>query len=220
MSVHAIQIETIEPAPMTPKQASIVRAAATLFLDRGFGAVSMDAIAAEASASKRTVYSYYHNKQTLFADVMSMVCMQSGGQQGCPLVAENIIANEQITGVLQQTGEHVLNIISSPQTIELYRVVVAEAGRFPELGRSYYEMGPKWVMDRLAEYLRDLVAGGQANIEDPNCASRKFFGMVTFPIQMELMLGIETELSESRITEISKAAAAVFCGAYGISQKQ
>lgn len=216
MPAQAIQIELTDPPSMTPKQASIVGAAAKLFLDRGYGAVSMDAIAAEASASKRTVYSYYHNKETLFADVMSLVCADSGGRQGCPLEAEELVASLPPREVLQKTGEHVLGIISAPQAIEMYRVVVAEAGRFPELGKAYYEGGPEWMIDRLKEYLDKLVQSGDAKIDDTQCASRKFFGLVVFPIQMEMMLDVVDSLSEKQVTKITEAAVDVFCPAYCI----
>jgi len=216
VTAHAIQLELTDPKSMTPKQASIVEAAAKLFLDRGYGAVSMDAIAAEASASKRTVYSYYHNKETLFADVMSLVCVESGGRLGCPLAADELVAGTPPAQVLQKTGEHVLGIISAPQAIEMYRVVVAEAGRFPELGKAYYEAGPEWMISRLIEYLDGLVASGDAKIEDTKCASRKFFGMVVFPIQMEMMLGVVSSLSEERISKITEAAVVSFCAAYCI----
>lgn len=217
MAAGAIQIQSAEPVVMTPKQASIVQAAAKLFLERGFGAVSMDAIAAEAAVSKRTVYSYYQNKETLFADVMSLCCEQNGGQQGCPLVSEEIITNALPSEMLHQTGEHVLGIISTPQVIEMFRVVTAEAGRFPELGRTFFEFGPGWVINQLAEYLDGQVAIGAVEITDTALASRKFLGMVVFPIQMELMLGIEKNLDEKKKAELVSSAVDTFKAAYGVS---
>ena len=57
-----------------PKRDAIVAAATELFLEHGFGDVSMDAIAAKAEVSKRTVYSHFENKARLFEGIMSDVC--------------------------------------------------------------------------------------------------------------------------------------------------
>ncbi|NQW01163.1 MAG: TetR/AcrR family transcriptional regulator [Rhodospirillales bacterium] len=216
MAIGAIQINSADSAPMTPKQASIVEAAAKLFLERGFGAVSMDAIAAEAVVSKRTVYSYYQNKETLFGDVMCLCCEENGGQEGCPLMSEDLITNVLPSEMLQKSGEHVLKIITNPQVLEMFRVVMSEAGRFPDLGKTFYEFGPGWIINQMADYLDGLVAAGKIEIGDTQAAARKFFGMVTFPIQMELMLGIEQAVSEERIAEISRSAVKTFAAAYGL----
>ena len=217
MVAGAILIQPSEPVAMTPKQESIVEAAAKLFLDRGFGAVSMDAIAAEAVVSKRTVYSYYQNKETLFADVMSLCCEQIGSQDGCPLVSEELITKALPSEMLQKSGEHVLEIITTPQVREMFRVVTAEAGRFPELGQTYYDFGPGWIINSLANYLEGQVAIGSIRISDPQSAARHFFGMVTFPIHMEIMLGIVKSLDKEERAEITKSAVETFKAAYGIS---
>ncbi len=57
------------PAP-SPTRGAIVEAATALFLDAGYGAVSMDAIARRAGVSKRSVYSYFSGKEALFGAVM------------------------------------------------------------------------------------------------------------------------------------------------------
>ncbi len=218
MATPALQLDLHEEAAMTPKQVSIVEAAAKLFLERGFGSVSMDAIAAEAEVSKRTVYSYYENKESLFGDIMHMLCEQQGGRENCPLSSEDLITNELPCDILQKTGEHVLRIITSPQGIEMIRVVISESGRFPELGKSFFEMGPGWVINQLALYLDILVESGQLEAADTTVEARKFLGMVTFPLNMEMLLGLKPTLSPQEITEIAKNAVDTFAAAHGLTQ--
>ena len=67
--------------PLSPKQQAIVLAAAELFLHQGYGAVSMDAIAAKAEVSKRTVYSHFPGKDALFAAVMMGHCDSVAGNR-------------------------------------------------------------------------------------------------------------------------------------------
>ncbi len=59
---------------VSPKRDAIVVAATELFLEHGFGDVSMDTIAAKAEVSKRTVYSHFENKAQLFEGVMGDAC--------------------------------------------------------------------------------------------------------------------------------------------------
>ena len=58
----------------TAKQQSIIRAATQLFLRYGYSYTTMDAIAQKAVVTKQTVYSYYHDKDTLFVNMISELC--------------------------------------------------------------------------------------------------------------------------------------------------
>ena len=53
-------------APMNAKAVAIMQAAKALFLEHGFGAVSMDQIARQAGVSKATVYAHFTSKEKLF----------------------------------------------------------------------------------------------------------------------------------------------------------
>ena len=61
------------------KRAQIIEAATKLFMKSGYGAVSMDAIAARANVSKRTVYGHFADKATLFIAIMDGYCAGIGG---------------------------------------------------------------------------------------------------------------------------------------------
>jgi AcrR family transcriptional regulator len=52
------------------KRTAIVAAALRLFLRDGFERTSVDAIAAEAGVSKRTIYNHYGDKESLFLSVI------------------------------------------------------------------------------------------------------------------------------------------------------
>ena len=68
--------------PITPsvttrtheKQTNILHAAAEMFLERGFDAVSLDDILSRTGGSKTTLYSYYGGKEGLFAAIVRKKC--------------------------------------------------------------------------------------------------------------------------------------------------
>jgi TetR/AcrR family transcriptional regulator of autoinduction and epiphytic fitness len=50
------------------KHLAIIEAAIVEFKDNGYNASSMDAVAAHAQASKRTVYNHFPSKEALFVE--------------------------------------------------------------------------------------------------------------------------------------------------------
>src|ERR1700761_5027344 len=65
------------PAPKIPaKKQAVITAALRLFLEQGFGATSMDAIAREAGVSKATLYAHVKNKEELFAHIVTSCAAQ------------------------------------------------------------------------------------------------------------------------------------------------
>src|SRR5690606_27828391 len=121
----------------SPKRAAIIAAATDLFTRSGYGAVSMDAIAAKAGVSKRTVYSHFPGKDVLFAAVMTRHC---GVVAGDAWTMDPEIEPRQM---LIDRGRRFLRLITARESVALFRTVTAEAERFPELGRAFFETGPK-----------------------------------------------------------------------------
>jgi len=201
--------------PVSPKRMAIVAAAGKLFVGNGFGATSMDAIAAEANVSKRTVYSHFDNKEALFAGVMEEACTSQRGEEGCPLNCDADITAVPPKEMLHQVALHVLTIITAQQTTELFRVVMGESGRFPELGRTFWDNGPGWVLETVTDYLGAATAAGLLNVDDPKKAARQFFGLMVDPIKLELTLGLRGEPTAAEVETMSADAAEAFLKIYG-----
>ena len=89
----------------------------------------------------------------------------------------------------------------------MYRLIVSESPRFPELGRIYYEGGPKVGLDRMAEYLAALAATGELNIQDPRRAADLFFSMLRGDYYLRGILGVAPleALSDPQETGIDTA---------------
>ena len=186
------------------KRMQIVEAAATSFLRAGFGAISMDIIAAEANVSKRTVYSYFSTKESLFIAVMDMMCqhMAEPGESICPLGAADDgsakpgarlvgeLSSIDPQDLLTRVGRRFLGILTSPDGIALNRIIISEAHRFPELGRSFYEYGCRPLVDRLSAYFSAQADSHRLDIPDPVESAWIFLGMVRDPIHYELSVGV------------------------------
>ncbi|MGF1631571.1 MAG: TetR/AcrR family transcriptional regulator [Kiloniellaceae bacterium] len=180
--------------PLSPKRAAIIAAATALFTRSGYGDVSMDAIAAKAGVSKRTVYSHFPGKDVLFAAVMTRHCGKVSGGDVWTLDPE--VDPRQM---LVDRGRRFLRLITSPEAVALFRTVTAEAVRFPELGRAFFESGPKCWVGSFEGYLKAQDEKGRLRIPNPEMAAKFLFSLLKDPLHLRCMLGVQSEVSEAEI---------------------
>ncbi|MFQ6016809.1 MAG: TetR/AcrR family transcriptional regulator [Kiloniellaceae bacterium] len=200
------------PAPraVSPKRKAIVQAAAELFIEAGYGAASMDAIAARAEVSKRTVYGYFPGKDALFGAVMGDVCASVVGPQ-----VPDRLTDGPPRRVLTEYGRTFLTLITSREALSIFRVVVAESERFPELGMAFCRAGPQRWTNILAAYLRAQDRKANLRVPDPEAAATRFLAMVKGPVHMRLTLGVGPHPGAREVDAVVDAAVAAFLRGHG-----
>lgn len=114
----------------------ILEVAAELFLAEGYGSTSIEAVAARAGISKRTLYHRFDDKAALFAAVVHEIIEQIRPPAGVPL-----IEGATLRDVLRRLAAMILRAALSPQAIALHRLVMSESRRFPELVRAAHGDG-------------------------------------------------------------------------------
>jgi TetR/AcrR family transcriptional regulator, mexJK operon transcriptional repressor len=193
---------------MKPQQ--IREAAGRLFLEQGYGAVSMDAIAREAGVSKATIYAHFADKAELFADLVKEECARQWPDTEM-LEAEPGDLREALLAV----GTVYAELLVSPKGVQTYRMVVAESPRFPELGRAFYEGGPRLVCDKLAAYLTRAAAQGKLTLGDARVAAQQFLAMLRCEHHLRALTGLEPAPKAEEIARVVADAADTFLRAYG-----
>ncbi len=184
----------------------IVEAAQTLFLEDGYAATSMDAIALLSGVSKPTVYSHFQSKEGLFAGVMCRMCEDMGSQDYCGVEIDgppDVVLKSVATAMCRR-------LVQSEQGRALLRTVICEAPTFPELGQVAWETGPRMGREMLADYLAGLDGQGEVNVPDPVLAAGIFFGMVTGPFLIPVLLGAEEPPSDGALSDILDTVVATF----------
>jgi TetR/AcrR family transcriptional repressor of mexJK operon len=176
------------------KRGAIVSAACSVFLSQGFGAASMDAVAAAAGVSKMTVYRYFRSKEELFAGVVAEMCDRIMDADVAARMAD-LPPRE----ALRLFGTRMLETVFAPQTIGLHRLVIAESGRFPELGRLFYESGPGANIKMLTEYLRQHAKDPALDFADPAQAAEEFMALLRGYEHMRALLGVSAGPSRRKI---------------------
>jgi len=165
----------------------ILEVATELFLTEGYGSTSIEAVAARARISKRTLYHRFDDKAALFAAVVHRIIEKARPPPGVPLLEGTTLQE-----ILRRLAGLLLRAALSPQAIALHRLVTAESVRFPNLVRAVYDEG--WVQqataligDLLSRELRDP----RLTVELRRFAAEQFLHVVVALPQRRIMgLGV------------------------------
>ncbi|RZF30360.1 TetR/AcrR family transcriptional regulator [Paraburkholderia sp. UYCP14C] len=195
----------LSPLDLSPlqrrKRSAILDGAKAVFLSQGFGLATMDDVAAAAGVGKQTVYRHFKSKEALFVGLVSSMCAQVGGLLASPQGKQSDGSPEV---ELHELGWVLAHILIEPDYLRLYRAIVAEAERLPELGQVFYENGAKVVRAFAAKILRK-------RFDEPTAALRAatFVQLVLGDAYLELSIGYTVPDVESRFAlQIDEAVAA------------
>jgi TetR/AcrR family transcriptional repressor of mexJK operon len=184
--------------------------AAEIFISEGFSAASTNEIARRANSSKTTFYSRFPTKEHLFLAVIERR-IDGIFQQ----VAGSLPEERPIEETLQKFGSALIRLALSQEQIALIRVVSMEAARFPELGKRYYELGPKRAEERLAAYLRKQVERGRLLNEDTRQMAQHFVSLASGGPVRWFVLGFDPiSMSKNAIQKHLDSAVLMFMRAY------
>jgi TetR/AcrR family transcriptional repressor of mexJK operon len=191
------------------KREVIARAALTLFSSDGYERTSVDAIAAEAGVSKRTVYSYYGDKENLFLSVVrdtyeGMLARIGEIVDRVPWERDLSVA---LTGCVTDITR---SVVRAPERATLTRLLITEAPHFPaviDLLRTR-EIAPL-----LAGPLERLAAAGRLVIADAKQAAEHLVTLTFGQVSARSLLGT-VPLSEEEMARLIKGGVQVFLRAY------
>jgi len=139
---------------MAEKRASILRAARPILLRDGLGGTTLDRVAAEGGVNKMTLYRHFPNKEALFEGlVIDMFDNMREGLENAP-VAD---VHKPAAGRLADELRAFTSVVTEPDALALYRLVVAESWRLPVLGRAFEQSGMRVIRQRISVVLE---AGG------------------------------------------------------------
>jgi TetR/AcrR family transcriptional repressor of mexJK operon len=210
----ADELIDVEESRSQRKRRAIVEAATTAFLQNGYLGTSMDEIASLAAVSKQTVYKRFADKETLFREVVVGTVDQISDPN-----AEQIEAlkdSDDLTGDLRKLARSQLERVLQPRVLQLRRLVIGEAGRFPELGRTFYERGPGRTIEALARAFTVLAERGRLQLKDPELAAQHFNWLImSIPLNRAMFSGDDAPPSAAERNRDADAGVKVFLAAYG-----
>lgn len=166
------------------KRASILTAASKLFVQHGYGGVSMDQIAAEAGVSKLTVYSHYGDKDSLFAAAVQAHC-----ERGMPTELFVPAPNVPLRVRLSEIAHAFLAMVMTPEAIAGYRVLCSPHVASSNLPKMIWDAGPKRINDAFTALLMRRIEAGELEINEPARAAGHFFTLLKGELHAQAVLG-------------------------------
>jgi AcrR family transcriptional regulator len=161
----------------------IIETASRLFIDQGYAATSIEQIAAAAGSGKQTLYRRFGSKEALFTEVINYQ-----GQRLIDIAQKAEANHPNPIEALKETSRLLFDFVQQPDMVRLHRTLLAEIGRFPDLGDYVLDncMGPfKTLFKRL---LSAAINAGQVRIADTELANALLSSLMTgWPTQQALL---------------------------------
>ena len=157
----------------------LIEVATRLFLDRGYDATSLDAVAEAARVSKPTVYARYGDKRGLFAEVLR----REIARWLAPLAeaAEMQLTRSSDISVEQrliEVGREMLKFTCRPDAVAFSRMMTSQAINFPDIAKLGKEEGWLKAVATTARFFDRLVAQGALDVDDTTIAAEVFLDVV------------------------------------------
>jgi len=190
---------------------AIVQVAARSFIEHGYAATTMSGIATTLGGSKGTLWNHFPSKEELFVAVLDRLTEDFRAQL-------SLILNPRhdLEKALRGFCREFLNKVTSRDGIALYRLVISETTRFPEIGRIFHERGPKPTQQLLADFIANAAARGALDCERPLDAARQLIGLLVSGERQNMLIGLVDELSSRQIGEEIDRAMSIFMRAYAV----
>ncbi|MEM9102143.1 MAG: TetR/AcrR family transcriptional regulator [Pseudomonadota bacterium] len=167
------------------KSQNILSAAAKLFLEKGFERASMEAIAKEAGVSKQTVYSHFGSKEQLYQQVIYHKIQVYG------LNALEDFQSDDLKNSLIAFGHHFVELVTDPEVMNMFRIVIAESTSFPKIAQLFYESGPQNTLNVLSQYLKQTLDEHQLNGHQPLQMAIAFANLLKGDMYLKSMMCLD-----------------------------
>jgi AcrR family transcriptional regulator len=194
--------------------ARILNAARRVFLERGLAGASIDEIAGLARAGKPTIYARFTSKEALLtAVVMDNVAANIAGVQS------HVPTGGTIDERLADLGVTSLQWVLGGDTINMMRLVIAEARQFPDLANSVHGMAEKRAADATARLLGEAAQSEEGGMlpafapEQLATTTQFFFDLVVFPLIRRALFGEKPEPLRDEIAPHVARSVAFFLAA-------
>lgn len=164
----------LTPEERQARTRQLLDAALDVFLERGFEAARLDEVAKRAGVAKGTLYLYFVSKEALFEDLIRSLIASPIQEVGERMLAQDLPAEAMLRGLLNWAKTEIFGT----RRKDIARLIISEAGRFPELGAFYH----REVIGRGTTVIRAIVARGIERGEFTSDALLRFPQLLVAPI--------------------------------------
>lgn len=178
--------ETVTARPrLEARRRAFMDAATQVFLEKGYAGATLDDVIARSGGSRQTLYALFGGKQGMFEALVS-----ERSASIFESFSADDLSNRPPDEVLNRFGTRYLQIITTPEALGMYRLVVAEGAARKELVELFWRLGPGSGRSLLARYFAEVMQRNALQLDDPEQAAGHFMGMLLGTMHMECLLGL------------------------------
>ncbi|WP_026240438.1 TetR/AcrR family transcriptional regulator [Parafrankia discariae] len=192
------------------KRALIVTAATALFLELGYDRTSLARIAERSGVSRATLFKQFPSKAALFDAIVTE--SWSHADEEDPPPAGNVVDG------LSAIGRRYADLLSRPQMTDLFRIVIAELPRFPELAHAQFSHGKMPYFESVRRYLLAEHEAGTVRVEDADLAATQFLGMISNYVFWPTLLVPDWKVSAVRVAQVVDEAVRTVAARYSATE--
>jgi AcrR family transcriptional regulator len=208
------KIKATRGRPRDPNRIKrVIESASSQFLQNGFAATNMEAVAAASGVSKMTIYNYFPSKEALFeccvaerTDLIFSI-LKSG--------ASDLSQMPEPTIVLEQVATQFLNLMRDDQVLGMHQVLIASASQHPSLCHSFFNQGPRRLGLQLTAYFQMLADAHYIELTSAERTADQFLSLFLGSPHLRCLLGLPKP-SASEDNTLIQDSLAVFFRAYPI----
>jgi TetR/AcrR family transcriptional regulator of autoinduction and epiphytic fitness len=194
------------------KRALIVTAATALFLESGYDRTSLAQIAERSGVSRATLFKQFPTKAALFDAIVTESWSTADEEEPPP-------AGDLVDG-LSTIGRRYAELLSRPRMTDLFRIVIAELPRFPELAHAQFSQGKVPYFESVRGYLLAEHEAGTARIHDVELAATQFLGMISNYIFWPALLVPGWQVSAERVAQVVDEAVRTIAARYAVKRAE
>lgn len=201
------------PARSRRKRRAILDAALPAFLAAGYAQANLDAIAAQAGASKVTIYHHFGSKEGLF---VALIEEQIGvADRRSDALLDALRHTDDVESDLRAFAREFVSTVMQPHLVAMRRLLIGAAAQFPELSDAWFRSGPDQGYRTLGGLFRRLDEQGRLPIPDPDVAARAFTWLILGAPLTEAMFRPDVDRYDaSHLARHAEEGADVFLAAY------
>ncbi|WP_241387654.1 TetR/AcrR family transcriptional regulator [Rhodococcus sp. CH91] len=191
------------------KRALILTAATALFLELGYDRTSLARIAERSGVSRATLFKQFPSKAALFEAIVTE-SWSTADEEDPPQVG-NIVDG------LSVIGRRYAELLCRPQMTDLFRIVIAELPRFPELADAQFSQGKMPYFESVRRYLLAEHEAGTVRVEDVDLAATQFLGMISNYVFWPTLLVPGWKVSAERVAQVVDEAVRTIAARYAVT---
>lgn len=196
------------------KREAITNGALRVFARDGYTRASIDAIAAEAAVSTRTIYNHFRNKEDVFRAVIEESASRVAEAQLALLETHLDAVTDLEADLVRLATAWSRPMFDYRDHFSIVRQIRAEVGHIPDsVLDAWRDAGPRRVTKALARHLQHLADRGLLDLADPHRAALQFTTLVAEEVVTRTFHGL-LPLPDEEIADIAVSGVHVFLHGY------